>query len=148
MKKFYYQVKKENDLGRISRMYGWVVWIALAFITVFDTESSNRRYFFRILFYVLLALFYFPWKKYIEPFIELDDIGIATVLPYGQELTKLSWKDVTKVFYTTDGGISFYHGSDFTFFIPLSLLTEEDKISLIDTVKQKLNPSVMGLDKL
>ena len=148
MKKFYYQVKKENDLGRISRMYGWVVWLVLAFRIVFDTESDRKRDFVGIVLYSLMVLISFPWKKYTKPFVELDDEGIATVLPYGQVLTKLSWKDVTKVFYTTDGGISFYHGSDFTFFIPLSLLTEENKISLIDTVKQKLNPSVMGLDKL
>lgn len=145
---FYYQVKKESLYDRIYRKYGWIVWLALACLIFYDYESNRKDYYFRIVVYLLLALLNFPWKKYIKPYIQLDEEGIATVLPHGQETTKLLWKEVKKVFYSTNGGLCFYHGSDFTFYIALSSLSEEDKKSVIDIVKQKLDSSVMGLDKL
>lgn len=148
MDKFYYQVKKESHFNRIYRKYGWILWLALACLIFYDPEANQRNYYLRIVAYLLLALLNFPWKKYIKPYIQLDEEGIATVLPHGQETTQLLWKDVKKVFYSTNGDLCFYHGSDFTFYIALRSLSEEDKKAVIDIIKQKLDSSVMGLDKL
>ncbi|MFW1396762.1 hypothetical protein ACEV8T_23495, partial [Vibrio parahaemolyticus] len=80
--------------------------------------ANSLRFFFVIIALVNIIL-WFPFKKQVKPYILLDEEGIATVLPHGQETTQLLWKDVKKVFYSTNGDLCFYHGSDFTFYIAL-----------------------------
>lgn len=149
MHKFYYQVKKESYLNRMYRKYGWIIWLILAILILIESERIDGiNHYFKFLGYIILALLNIPWKKEKIPCVELDDNGISNVMPNTGEFTQLLWKDITKVFYTTDGGISFYHGSDFTFFIPIRQLSDADKNALIEIVKQKLSHGVMGLEKL
>lgn len=148
MHKFYYKERVESLAASLHRKYGWILWTIIAVTYLLNPDTANSLRFFFVIIALVNIILWFPFKKQVKPYILLDEEGIATVLPHGQETTQLLWKDVKKVFYSTNGDLCFYHGSDFTFYIALRSLSEEDKKAVIDIIKQKLDSSVMGLDKL